>query len=355
MLKNKGARNAMEKIKINTVPSYTVELGHGLTEKAGELIKSYTSSDRIMIVSDENVFGLHGKKLLAALRAAGYKCGSFVIKPGETSKTSSTLFALWEALASNGFTRNDTVLSFGGGVVSDLGGFAAATYMRGIKHIIFSTSLLSMADASVGGKTAIDLKAGKNLAGTFYAPQAVFCDISLLSTLPPTVYGDGMAEIIKCGMIRSESLLFTVFGNPSAEKIIAEAIKIKKEYVELDEKDTGERHMLNFGHTLAHAAETLSSGRLSHGRAVAAGMYTMTEAAIKNGLCTPVTLDILGNILDKYKLPRTFPFTLRELCAAALNDKKRIGDRVNVILPTGIGKAIIKELPSEALYDFLSK
>lgn len=344
----------MEKIRINTSPTYTVHIGAGLIENAGAAVKELLSSEKVMIVSDENVFGLYGKKLLASLRGEGLRPCAFIVKPGEAAKSPSDLLALWNTLAENGFTRNDTLLSLGGGVVSDLGGFAAATYMRGMPHVIFSTTLLSMADASVGGKTAIDLKAGKNMAGAFYEPRAVFCDTDALATLPKHVYADGMAEIIKCGMIRSEALLFSLYGSPSVEEMIASAIRIKKEFVEADEKDEGARHLLNFGHTLAHAAETLSSGRLSHGRAVAAGMYLTTQASIRGGICTPVTLDFLEKILNKYELPRSFPFTLRELCAAALNDKKREGGDITLVLPEGIGKASLKKMPADRMYDFFA-
>lgn len=345
----------MEQILLNTSPSYAVSVGEGFIVTAGELLKKLTDAEKVMIVSDENVFDLYGKKLLSSLREEGFRYCAFIMKPGEGSKSPSNLFALWNALAENGFTREDTVLSLGGGVVSDLGGFAAATFMRGIRHVIFSTTLLSMADASVGGKTAVDLKAGKNMAGAFYEPAAVFCDTSALSTLPKRLYADGMAEIIKCGMIRSEELLFSLYGDPSSEEMIAKAIRIKKEFVEADEKDLGARHLLNFGHTLAHAAEKLSGGKLSHGRAVAAGMYLTTRASAANGLCTPVTLDFLGKLLDKYELPKSFPFTVRELCAAAMNDKKREGDFITLVVPEGLGKAALRKLPADRLYDFYSE
>ncbi len=345
----------MEQITVNTAAPYTVYVGAGLSDHAGEEVEKLVRSEKIMVVSDENVFGLYGKKMLASLRERGFKCCAFIVSPGERSKDPSKLLALWDALAENGFSRSDTLLSFGGGVVSDLGGLAAATYMRGMKHVIFSTTLLSMADASVGGKNAVDLKYGKNMVGTFYSPAAVFCDTDLLDTLPENVYREGIAEIIKCGMICSEELLFSLHGEPSSESLIAKAVRVKKEYVEKDENDNLERHMLNFGHTLAHAAETLSDGRLSHGKAVAAGMYRMTSAAVKNGFCTPVTLDILNKILDKYKLPKSFPFSDSELCAAALNDKKRAGKTITLILPTGIGKARLYDLPADRLYDFIIK
>ncbi len=344
----------METITVNTVPSYNVCIKSGLTDRAGEEVRKLVDSEKIMVVTDENVFALYEKKLLASLRAQGFTCCAYIIAPGERSKTPSKLLGIWNALAENGFTRSDTLLSYGGGVVSDLGGFAAATYMRGMKHIIFPTTLLAMSDASVGGKNAVDLTYGKNMAGTFYAPKAVFCDTAVLDTLPENVYCEGMAEIIKCGMICSEELLFAAHGAPSNEKLIAQAVKVKKTYVEQDEKDVGARHMLNFGHTLAHAAETLSEGRMPHGKAVAAGMYVMTEAAVKNGLCTPVTLDVLNKILDIYKLPKSFPFSVRELCAAALNDKKRAGNTITLVIPTGLGRAELFDIAADKLFAFLS-
>lgn len=344
----------MKQITVNTAPPYGIYAERGLISKAGELIKPLTEAGKLMIVSDETVFDLYGGVFLDSLRDSGYKCGTFIIEPGERSKNGGNLLSLWETLAENGFSRSDAVVSLGGGVVSDLGGFAAASYMRGIAHVIFPTTLLSMADASVGGKTAIDLNAGKNLAGAFYTPLAVFCDTAALDTLPGDVYADGMAEIIKCGMISSPELLRFITENRSPEELIYTAVTIKKDLAEADERDVGARRLLNFGHTLAHAAETLSGGALTHGRAVAAGMYLITSAAVKRGFCVPEAADILGGLLDLYKLPKSFPFSLREVCQTAFSDKKRSGNTLTLVLPARVGKAVLHEIPADGLYDFLS-
>ena len=344
----------MEKIAINTLPGYTVTIGGGLAQNAGTLLSGIASPEKLMVISDENVFPLYGKKILSSLTSSGFQCFSRVFTPGEKTKSPENLFLLWNLLAQNGFSRSDAVLSLGGGVISDLGGFAAATYMRGIKHFIFPTTLLSMADASVGGKTAIDLPNGKNLAGAFYAPSAVFCDPTVLDTLPAENRAEGMAEIIKCGMIGSAALFSSLSATPSAEEMIRAAVQIKKRFTESDEKDNGERKKLNFGHTLAHAAETLSEGNMSHGKAVAAGMYAVTKASVKNGICPSDVLTALEKLLDRYALPKVFPFSLQELCMAARNDKKRSGGTVTLVLPKKIGEAILQRVPIDRLYDFFT-
>ena len=298
----------MNEIKIRTSPAYSVFTGSGFIDQAGTLIKKYVSVCKALIISDETVFSLYGERLVNSLLSDGFNCEKYIIAPGEQSKSAENLFSLWNTLQNKNFTRSDLIISLGGGVVSDLGGFAAATYMRGIKHIIFSTTLLSMADAGVGGKTAINLNGRKNTVGTFYEPAAVFCDTDTLKTLPENIYADGMAEIIKCGFICSPELLTDIENNASVEKLLSQAVEIKKYFVELDEKDTGIRHKLNFGHTLAHSAEMLSNGTISHGSAVAMGMAEITAAAVRHGLCEKNVENTLLTLLKKYNLPSKLPF-----------------------------------------------
>ena len=306
----------MRKLHVTASGEYDILIGSGLLGSVGELARSVTSAKKLMILSDDNVFPLYGEKLVSALSGDGRDVHFHIIPHGESSKNAENYLSLLEKLADLGFTRRDCIISLGGGVVGDLGGFAAATYMRGIGFIQVPTSLLAAVDASVGGKTAINLEHGKNLAGCFYQPKAVIIDTDCLHSLPVNEYSNGCAEVIKYGMISDKTLL---------------------------------ARLLNFGHTLGHAFEKLSGYTLPHGFAVATGMAYVTRASVRQGLCGKDVLDSLLLALDRYQLPKYSSFGAHDIAAFALRDKKSDGDTVNLIVPSALGNCGILKVPTREL------
>ncbi len=345
-------------IQVPASRSYHVWVDHGLLRQAGRLIRGQCpKGTRALVVTDSNVGPLYDSILEESLAAAGFSPCVFTLPAGEGSKSGETYLALLECLAGARLSRSDVIVALGGGVTGDLAGFAAATYLRGIPFVQIPTSLLAMVDSSVGGKTAINLAAGKNLAGAFYQPWLVLCDISLLETLPAEDFADGVAEVIKYGMLRSELLLERLLARPLREdpmEVIAQCISIKRDVVARDEFDTGERQLLNLGHTLGHAIEGCSDYQISHGRAVAIGMAMITRAAGRAGLCSPDCLTRLEELLARYHLPDRCAFTAEELLSFALGDKKRSGDTLTLVIPTGIGVCQLHPIPVEELGQWIA-
>ena len=342
----------MRKLHVSASNEYDVMIGPGLLRSVRNVISEVTSARKLMIVSDDNVYPLYGDDLAAELSSCGKEVYSHILPHGEASKNTDNYLALLESLAENAFSRKDCLISLGGGVTGDLGGFAAATYMRGIDLIQIPTSLLAAVDASVGGKTAVNLKHGKNLAGCFYQPEAVITDTDLLRSLPDTEYANGCAEVIKCGMIADQTLLELIMTeqvSDNYEDVICRCVDIKRGFVEADEYDNGSRMLLNFGHTFGHAFEKLSGFTLPHGFAVSAGMACVTRAAVKYGLCGKEVLETLIHVLDLYRLPSSVSFGADEVASAALADKKAYGAGIRLIVPVALGKCRILKLPSSEL------
>lgn len=279
-----------------------------------ELRKIFPHNKKVFVITDENVANLYGELLLEKLVEQDFVAEKFVIAPGEKSKSLMTLPAIYESLANFKLTRSDLIIALGGGVVGDLAGFVAATFLRGVPYVQIPTSLLAQIDSSIGGKVAVDLPAGKNLVGSFYHPSAVFIDPNMLKTLPKKYFSDGMGEVIKYGCIKDEQLFDQLHALPSADniwqfldEIIYNCCDIKRQVVENDEKDTGERMILNFGHTIGHALEQFYDyGRYSHGEAVAIGMYTITVKSELIGLTKQGTAQKLKTLLEKFALPITW-------------------------------------------------
>ncbi len=345
----------MKKVHVEASKTYDVLIESGLLEKSGGLIKDTAKGQTAVIVSDSNVFPLYGNVLENSLRSENFNVLSFVFEAGEERKSTDTLVALWEFLAENRVTRSDTLIALGGGVTGDLTGFAAATFLRGISYVNVPTTLLAMVDSSVGGKTAIDLKNGKNLAGAFCQPSLVLIDPDTLSTLPESIFNDGMAEVIKYGMINTPVLLGMLQGEYDINEIIEICVRAKRDIVAVDERDTGLRQLLNFGHTPAHSIELLSDFGISHGSAVAAGMAVMTRAAIKTGQCEKEALGLLLSLLGKFSLPDTASFSPEEIAEAALSDKKRTGDTITLVIPERAGNCVLKKIPVAELCAFISE
>ncbi|MBQ0125057.1 MAG: 3-dehydroquinate synthase [Clostridiales bacterium] len=341
----------MKKIAVHASTEYEVIVNAGAFKSCGSLISGVFTPCRALVISDETVFALYGDALVSSLEQSGFSCDSFVLEAGEKSKNAENLFSLWNYLSDKSYSRGDVIVSLGGGVVSDIAGFCAATYMRGIRFYEIPTTLLAMLDASVGGKTAINLENGKNAVGAIYQPSGVLIDTELLGTLPERQIAQGMAEAVKCGMIRHD-ILDKIERGASTEEIIYDCVSLKRDVVERDERDNSVRKLLNFGHTAGHAAEVLSGYSLPHGEAVAAGMVAFTRAAVKMGLCDASRLERLVSATKKFGLTTSFSYTADELFAAAMSDKKRVGDSFDVVLPAGNG-CEIRTVSKSELYDII--
>ena len=329
----------MKTIHIEASGSYDVVISPGLLGQAGERIAALAGRVRAMVVSDEQVFSLYGEKLLESLHGAGVGTARFVFPQGEQEKNLATYGALLEALCRERFTRKDWIVALGGGVVGDLAGFAAATYQRGIPFVQLPTTLLAAVDASVGGKTAVDLAGGKNQAGAFYQPRLVLCDTDCLATLTQEEYRCGCAEIIKYAMIGSPELFAEIARTPVSaryEEVIARCVAMKRDYVQADEFDTGVRMLLNFGHSFGHAAEACSCYSLPHGEAVAMGMAVMCRSAAAAGFCPEETAEALVKLLRAYGLPTELPYGAEVLAEAARADKKAAGDTTRLVVPEAL-------------------
>lgn len=348
----------MKTIHVAAEKPYDVLLKEGILEEAGKYIKPFCISGYAAIITDDTVNDLYGATLEAALEKEGIRTVKFVIPHGESSKNAESYVAILEFLAENHLTRQDILLALGGGVVGDLAGFAAATYLRGIPYIQLPTTLLAMVDSSVGGKTAIDLTAGKNLAGAFYQPSIVLCDPALLSTLPEQWMEDGMAEVIKYGILGSASLFSTLKeqgGDFDKTAVIGECIAKKSEIVHQDERDTGVRQLLNLGHTIGHAIEKNSGYGISHGRAVATGMVLMAKCSAKAGLCSEQLTEEIKGVCRMFGLPVETSYTAEALHDVILSDKKRMGDTVTLVVPTAIGTCRLHPMPVAELLPFLRR
>ena len=333
---------------------YDVVIDHGLRRRAGELISAVLPPCRVLLLTDDTVEALYAAEVTASLSEAGFSVVSHVIPHGEASKSAANLILLLEKMASEHLTRSDLLVALGGGVVGDLGGFAAAVYQRGIRFVQMPTTLLAMVDASVGGKTAIDLAAGKNLCGAFHQPSLVICDTECLDTLSPEILADGMAEVIKYAFIGDRPLFELLQGDaPDMAHTIRLCVEDKRGLVEADETDRGVRQLLNLGHTVGHAIEACSDFAVSHGSGVAMGMVIITRAAERLGICRAGTLDALLSLLGKYGLPTECPFTTEQLYAAALSDKKRAGESLTLAVPYGVADTRLVTVPVDALEGYI--
>lgn len=329
--------------------SYPIHIENGILAKTGELVSEVFSGKKIMIVSDDNVFPLYGEIITKALSDSGFECHSFVLPYGEPTKSFQSLPKIYEALINAKLTRSDLLIALGGGVIGDLAGFAASSYLRGIKFVQIPTSLLAQVDSSVGGKVAVDLPQGKNLVGAFYHPKAVIIDPDVLNTLPDHFISDGMGEVIKYGCIKDKELFellckHTSFDDlkPKLTQIIARCVDIKRIVVEADQFDLGERILLNFGHTLAHTIEQhFNYERESHGEAVGIGMYQITKIAEEKGLTTSECAEQIKKALEIYKLPDNSNLPIDVLTDAISLDKKNLNNHLNVVLLHNIGDSYV--------------
>lgn len=335
--------------------SYEIVIQKGIINTLAHEIKNLFKGKKIFIITDKNVDKFYGNLVLRNLTNSGYDVKKMVLKPGEETKNFLTLPLVYDELLNFRFTRSDLIITLGGGVIGDLGGFVASTYLRGVAFVQCPTTLLAQVDSSVGGKVGVDLDKGKNLVGSFYHPKKVVIDPEVLNTLSDRVFNDGMAEVIKYGCIKDKDF----FGNlmnysnkkevvHNIEYIIHNCCKIKKEIVEKDEKDMGERMLLNFGHTIGHAIEQyFNYTKYTHGEAVAIGMYEITKLSEELGITKVGTKDIIKDILIKYELPYELTIDINELIETMKLDKKNLKNNINLIFLKEIGESFIYKTTSK--------
>ncbi|MDF2673500.1 MAG: 3-dehydroquinate synthase [Clostridiales bacterium] len=353
----------MKTLKLNLKDnSYNIYFEKKIIYKIPQYFKENYSGKKIAIITDHNIEKLYRLELNRSLNALGLESKIISVKPGEESKSLETLQEIYYELSKFKFGRRDLIITLGGGVVGDLGGFAASTYLRGVDYIQVPTSLLAQVDSSIGGKVAIDLPWGKNLVGSFYHPKAVFIDSDFLKTLDRRFLHDGLAEVIKYGFIRDESIVHELmkFNNDeelltNIEDIIYKCCSIKKRVVEKDEKDFGERMLLNFGHTLGHAVERyFDYKKYSHGEAVAIGMVQITRKSEILSLTQKGTSKLLEEVLNKYSLPIETPnMDRKSVLDAVVLDKKSNRENINLIIIKKIGEGIIKEVSISDIGDYI--
>ena len=338
----------MSAIQVN-IPgrAYDIVCESGVLDRAGALLRPLLKGDLAVIVTDTNVEPLYAARLARSLHQSGFTAAVLEIPAGEQSKSPEVLAELWEQMVDLGLTRSDSVIALGGGVVGDLSGFAAATVLRGVSFVQIPTTLLAQVDSSVGGKVAVDLQAGKNLAGAFYQPKLVLMDPDCLKTLPDRVFADGMAEVIKYGCIWDRRLfaLLARLGNREAVsarigEIALRCCDIKRQVVEQDEFDTGLRMLLNFGHTLGHVYEkAYNYEKYTHGEAVAAGMVAAAKIGQLLGV-TPAGPDReIAGVLRQFGLPTAIAARPEGYAAALTKDKKGDGAMISFIALREIGRS----------------
>ena len=330
-----------------------IYIGAGIFSHTAERIAEKFKPARIHIVTDSNVAPLY---LSSLCEQFSLPCTTTVIPAGEEHKTLQTVASIYADLSNAEFTRSDLIIALGGGVVGDITGFTAATYLRGVHVCQIPTTLLAQVDSSVGGKTGVDLPQGKNLVGAFYQPELVMIDTNILSSLPQRIFNDGMGEVIKYGCISNPNILDMIaqpdFKN-NMEQIVYECVHIKRDIVQQDEHDTGLRMILNFGHTIGHAAEKVGNfTALSHGQAVAIGMVATAKLGAKLGEVN-LTEQITA-ICKAHDLPTELPYPMEEIYHALLHDKKRMADTMNFILVHPMGNAVIHKIPLNQLHTLLT-
>lgn len=334
----------MTEIRINVPDAYTVHIGSGILADTSRILKDLGIKGKLAIVCDSNVAPLYLEGLERILNDGGYDTVHYVFPAGEESKNIGTLSDIVEFFAESGLTRRDTAIALGGGVTGDMTGFAAGVYMRGISYVQIPTTLLASVDSSVGGKTAVDLKAGKNLAGLFIQPKAVICDTDTLKTLKPEVYADGMAEVIKTAILGDAELFDRLEQcENDNEYIISRCVAYKGKVVTEDEFEMGVRKLLNLGHTPAHSVEKLSSYTVPHGHAVAMGLGIITRSACAEGLIDRELEQRILGLIEKNGLPTVSPYSAKELADTAFFDKKRQGNSISIIKIRGIGDCVIEK------------
>ncbi|MDE5669969.1 MAG: 3-dehydroquinate synthase [Eubacterium sp.] len=341
----------MKKLTVHVGKTYEIIIEKGVMQNCGSYIKKVSNAKKACVITDSNVAPLYLDRVVSSLEKEGYEIFSFIFAAGESSKTTATVVEMVEFLAENGLTRKDIVVALGGGVCGDMAGFAAAIYLRGIDFVQIPTTLLSQVDSSVGGKTGVDLPQGKNLCGAFHQPILVLIDPLALNTLSDHFFSDGMGEVIKAGCIKSADLFEKIENEDikeNIEEIIFDCVDIKRGVVERDEKEQGERALLNFGHTIGHGIEKLHhfSG-VSHGEAVGIGMLMISEIGEREGLTEKGTARRIKAVLEKYNMKTTDYHSAEDIIDAMQHDKKKTSSGINFVMLKAIGDSFIYPVENE--------
>lgn len=345
----------MKTIRINTSVPYDVLLGKDQLENTGKYLANLNITGKVAIITDDIVDTLYFEIVSNSLQASNFTVYKYKLPHGEKSKTIKNYSAVLGFLAKNLFQKNDTIIALGGGVIGDIAGFAAATYMRGIKYIQIPTTLLSIIDSSVGGKTAVNLREGKNLVGAFHQPTLVIADTGTLKTLPDAEIKNGKGELIKYGILTGGELWKLIEnGDFLSGRTLELCINYKKNIVESDEHEDGQRMLLNLGHTFGHAIEKLSKYTIPHGFAVAAGVLTIAKAENKAGSLSDDSLNKIMNMLQKNDMPTHCGNTNKQLIKAALSDKKTDKDHITIVTIKNIGDCSLVKKPVKALEEYLA-
>lgn len=350
----------MQKITVSGNNGYEILIQRGIIKNCAEHIRKVTAAERALIISDSNVYKIYGETVKNSLEQNGFRAFSHIFPAGESSKNLDTVNGMIKALCEAELSRGDIVVALGGGVTGDMAGFASAIYLRGINFVGIPTSLLSQVDSSVGGKVGCDLSFGKNLIGAFHNPLLVLIDPNTINTLPARYKNDGIGEIIKCGFIKSEELVSKLEECKKFDDMLEDAVyrcvDIKRQVVENDFTEKGERMLLNFGHTLAHAIEKYENYEgMAHGEAVGVGMLYITRASEKFAETKIGTANRIEALLKKFSLPISTTAKVSELTKIMLHDKKRRGDSLNLVLVSETGKSFIKPMPIAKLESFFAE
>ena len=346
----------MTSVRVRVSPPYDVTIAPGLLDRAGALLRPLTEAKSAALLCGDVVRPLYAERAVRALEGAGFRVFVKTIPHGEAHKTLATFGEILSFLCENELGRGDPLIALGGGVTGDLGGFAAASYRRGCPFVQIPTTLLAAVDASVGGKSAVDLPGGKNQAGAFYQPLAVLCDTELFETLPPREIRCGLAELVKTGVLFDRALFDALRGgwDPSrAEELVAHSVALKAAVVERDERESGERRLLNLGHSFGHAVERRSDYTLSHGEAVSIGLAMIARAAARRGFCSAETAAGIETLLRSLGLPTDCPYPASELLESVRRDKKRAADGLWLVVPRAIGRCELLEVPLSELPGWL--
>ena len=344
----------MEKLNVG---KSKVLIQEGLIENCSDIILNHFPGCKILIITDKTVASFYLSRLYRNLEKLNFSVQTIVLPGGETDKCLSTAGKIYEVLSENFMTRSDLIIALGGGVITDIAGFVASTYHRGINLISIPTSFLAMIDASIGGKNGLNSNYSKNTIGTFYYPKFVFVDPNVLKTLPESELHCGISEAIKCGAIGDEKL-FQILEEQnlqdSIHEVLRRSIDVKKRFIEQDEKDLNQRMMLNFGHTLGHAIEKAYNYKsISHGTAIASGMLLVTKASESLGLTDKGTYSRLKSVFTKYDIGGKIKLSFEELYPLVLKDKKVMNKNLNLILLRKIGEGVVYRLPMEKVSKFM--
>lgn len=349
----------MKTVHVSTGKPYDIMIARGILEETGAVLRRLSRAEKVVVVTDSNVAPHYLTRVLDSLAKQDFQTKAFIFEAGEERKHLGTIADIYQALADFRVTRRDVIVALGGGVCGDMAGFAAATYLRGIDFMQVPTSLLAQVDSSVGGKTGVDLPQGKNLVGAFHQPLAVLIDPDTLQTLPDRFIADGMGEVIKYGCIKDAAFFDSLERGDALSRIdevIETCVSVKRDVVSRDEREAGERMLLNFGHTLGHAIEKLHGfAGITHGMAVAVGMVLIAKAGEAHGLTRPGIAERIAALCEAYGLPVADSASAAQIAEAAMTDKKTAGSRINLVLLHEIGDSFIHPIPTQELEGFIAK